>query len=128
VFALEALLSAKGWDLASAGATDLLVLPRPGSRTPWSTRAGEIIRHCGLADFAEVERATLLRFNQLPEGGLSRASLRQLHDRMTQVILSADADLSPWFEDHAPGPLGVIALGDHRPRPWPGSIASWAWP
>lgn len=109
---LEGLLSARSWDLASAAATDLLVLPRPGSRTPWSTRAGEIIRHCGLADFAEVERATLLRFNQLPEGGLSRASLRQLHDRMTQVILSADANLSPWFEDHAPGPLGVIALGD----------------
>ena len=111
---LEALLSARVWDRSAAGELELLVLPRPGSRTPWSTKAGDIIEHCGLGGFSRVERATLLRFSQLPSGGLSRQSLNLVHDRMTQVVLSAGAELGCWFEDHDPAPLGVIRLG-HDP-------------
>jgi phosphoribosylformylglycinamidine synthase len=109
---LQALLHARPWQQSEGGPQHRLVLPRPGSRTPWATKASDIIGRCGLADFARVERATLLTFDPLPASGLSKPALDQLYDRMTQVILPVDADLSQWFEDQAPAPLGTIELGD----------------
>ncbi|MFU8830805.1 MAG: phosphoribosylformylglycinamidine synthase [Wenzhouxiangella sp.] len=109
---LQALLHARPWQQSEGGPQHRLVLPRPGSRTPWATKASDIIGRCGLTDFARVERATLMTFSPLPTSDFSRQSLDQLYDRMTQVILPVDADLSRWFEDHPPAPLGIIELGD----------------
>ncbi len=108
---LEALLSATPWNQAESRSDQVLVLPRPGTQTPWSTKAGDIIKRCGLAEFAAVERGMLLSFSPMPASGLSRQSLQQIHDRMTQVVAPADSDLSPWFSEHQPEPLSVIALG-----------------
>ncbi len=109
---LQALLHARLWRQSEGGPHQCLVLPRPGSRTPWATKASDIIGRCGLADFARVERATLFTFSPLPASGLSKPALNQLYDRMTQVVLPVGVDLSRWFNDQAPAPLGLVELGD----------------
>jgi phosphoribosylformylglycinamidine synthase len=109
---LEALLSASHWEPSRARTDQLLVLPRPGTQTPWSSKAGDIIERCGLAEFSTVEHGMLLTISPLPEGGLSGRARELIHDRMTQVVVPVDADLSPWFREHQPEPLGVIELAD----------------
>jgi len=109
---LNKLLSADRWDLAQASADDLLVLPRPGTHTPWSSKAGDILRHCGLGDFCRVEHGLWVDLRGTGSSGLGPESIGCLHDRMTQIVLPASADLSAWFDDHPPLPLGIVALGD----------------
>jgi phosphoribosylformylglycinamidine synthase len=108
---LEALLSARPWNQPQAESNQLLVLPRPGTHTPWASKAGDIIERCGLNDFSAVEHGMLMHFSPLPESGLSRPSLELLHDRMTQVVIPVDGDLSPWFGEHEPEVMGRIELG-----------------
>ncbi|OAB55436.1 phosphoribosylformylglycinamidine synthase [Leptolyngbya valderiana BDU 20041] len=109
---IEQLLHAEPWDLSTAHPDDRLVLPRPGVLTPWATRAGEILRHCGLNDFSRVEHGLWIA---LRVGGErvrpDAAVLDRLHDRMTQVVREPDVDVSAWLGDMPPGPLGTVALG-----------------
>ena len=108
---IEALLSASPWQPEQAAEGDLLVLPRPGTRTPWATKAGDILKRCGLGDFSAVERGMRVEVDGLGDAGLSPPSLERLHDRMTQVVLPAGGDLEPWFRHPDPAPLRIIALG-----------------
>src|SRR4030095_5392717 len=41
---------------APAAGTELLVVPRPGTISPWSSKATDIARNCGLADVSRIER------------------------------------------------------------------------
>ncbi|MCC5866059.1 MAG: phosphoribosylformylglycinamidine synthase [Wenzhouxiangella sp.] len=109
---LEALLSARPWQQRMATADQLLVLPRPGTRTPWASKAGDIIQRCGLAPFAALERGLLVSISGLDGSALVSPALEQLHDRMTQVVVPAEADLSPWFRHPEPAPLRRMALGN----------------
>ena len=108
---LEALLSAKPWLTEQAGAGDLFVLPRAGTRTPWATKAGDILERCGLGDFAAVERGMRVEIEGLGDAGLSPSALECLYDRMTQVVVPAGADLTPWFRHPEPAALQFIKLG-----------------
>jgi phosphoribosylformylglycinamidine synthase len=110
---LEALLQARRFDLAEADPRDLLVLPRPGVLTPWASRAGEIISHCGLPELSRVEHGLWIHLQADGETLAADEPLRAaLHDRMTQVVLPIDSETSGWLADQAPGPLGRILLGD----------------
>ena len=40
------------------GPPTLLVTPRPGTVSPWSSKATDILRGCGLCEVRRVERAT----------------------------------------------------------------------
>ncbi len=109
---LQKLLAASPWSLSEASADDVLVLPRPGTRTPWSSRAGDIIRHCGLDDFSRVEHGVWMQFGSHGPTGLKPESLALVHDRMTQIVRPATTDLSTWFDEQPAAPLGIVTLGD----------------
>src|SRR5687768_10149539 len=47
----------------------LLVIPRPGTISPWSTKATDIVQHCGLDAVERVERG--VAFYIRAEGGVS---------------------------------------------------------
>src|SRR5512142_525081 len=73
-----------------------IVAPRPGTISPWSSKATDIAHTCGLAAVKRIERviAYTVEFEEEPEGGPSpeassacRAVIAsRLHDRMTQVV------------------------------------------
>ncbi|MGA7978910.1 MAG: phosphoribosylformylglycinamidine synthase [Chromatiaceae bacterium] len=75
----------------------VLVVPRPGTISPWSSKATDIAYNCGLSKIRRLERGTAY-YLQLdagaPDEGLLSAAARVLHDRMTQIVLFdlADAD------------------------------------
>ncbi len=71
-------------------ARGILVAPRRGTISPWSSKATDIFRNCGLSEVARVERATqyILRApdgRELGPAALGPA-LNVLYDRMTQAV------------------------------------------
>jgi len=106
---LESLLPARL--LREAGMPGvLLVVPRLGTQSPWSSKATDIARRCGLEAVSRIERGTLFR---LPEAVLraERAGIEALiHDRMTQTVLTSVAGTADMFAHAPPRPLRHIEL------------------
>ncbi len=90
----------------------LIIAPRPGTRTPWASKAADILRRCGLAQLALIERARVLEFSGISADALTSASLQVVHDRMTEVVLQSRAPLADWFSVPEPEPLTRIELSD----------------
>jgi len=90
------------------------VTPRKGTISPWSSKATDIFRNCGLAEVKRVERGVYLRaFAQEAELSLTalRPALNLLHDRMTEGVY---LELDDLFEHQPPAPgraFDVLAQG-----------------
>jgi len=98
---------------AIAGGTDLLVVPRPGTISPWSSKATDIARNCGLDAVRRIERGIAYRI--VTRGGPlavddREALLPLVHDRMTEAVLGDARDASLLFAHVAPKPLATIPL------------------
>lgn len=95
----------------SAPGASLLVTPRPGTISPWSTKASDILRNCRFDDVARVERGIRYHIDGDDSSNLSAADLDKLapllHDRMTEAVISDPALL---FEQVAPRPLQTVPL------------------
>jgi phosphoribosylformylglycinamidine synthase len=87
----------------------VLVVPRLGTISPWSSKATDIAHSCGLTRVKRIERGILyvLVGEVVDEAALRRA----IHDRMTESILERTGDAARLFEHAAPRPLTRVALG-----------------
>jgi len=103
---LRQLLGAEQAPRARAG-TLLLVTPRLGTISPWSSKATEIARQCGFAAVVRIERATAYYAQGQFDSSVLGAAL---HDRMTESVLASPAAASALFAHVAPQPLTMIAL------------------
>ncbi|HEV7432964.1 MAG TPA: phosphoribosylformylglycinamidine synthase [Steroidobacteraceae bacterium] len=95
------------------GAATMLVVPRPGTISPWSSKATDIALVCGLEFVRRIERGILYHL----EGRLRapRATLGAvLHDRMTESVLNSSAEAESLFAASPPAPLTSIALAGGR--------------
>ena len=91
-------------DEAGPGAAPVLVTPRLGTISPWSSKATDIARLCTLDVVRRIERGTVFRVS----GAGVPAVLPLLHDRMTQTVLRSLADAAGLFRHVAPKPLTEI--------------------
>ncbi len=113
---LNALLLAGGRPGKFAkGSSKLYVVPRPGTISPWSSKATDIARACDLDTVYRIERGICygLRFK-----GKTSDDLRPLAslvvDRMTEAAFDSSDVAATLFAAHKPAPLGVIKLGRNR--------------
>ncbi|HSX46152.1 MAG TPA: phosphoribosylformylglycinamidine synthase [Candidatus Saccharimonadia bacterium] len=102
-------------NLAGKGHVEgFVVIPRPGTISPWSSKATDIVRNAGLTEVKRVERGT--GYDLLcSQGQLDRevaASL--LHDRMTEAVVEQSEDAAVLFEEHKPKPLGIIDISSGK--------------
>jgi len=91
----------------------LLVVPRPGTISPWSSKATDIARNCGLAKIRRIERgiAYYLQGDAGPlDDRLLEAAAHSLHDRMTQITLFDLDDAGLLFRRAEPRPLTRVDL------------------
>ncbi len=96
---------------------DLVVAPRPGTISPWSSKATEILRGCGLGEVGRVERAIgweLQGPRRVLEAAERDAAAPHLHDRMTQVVLPRLAEAGCLFESREPDPVRAVDLAAGR--------------
>ncbi|HEY0231905.1 MAG TPA: phosphoribosylformylglycinamidine synthase, partial [Dokdonella sp.] len=95
---------------AAQGAT-LWVVPRLGTRSPWSSKATDILAGCGFP-VRRIERGLAFDIDAMPpaETAAWREVARALHDPMTQSVIATLAGTEHLFDAGAPAPLGRIAL------------------
>jgi len=96
-----------------SAAQRLLAVPRPGTTSPWSSKATDIAHVCGLGVVRRIERGRTVDIAAdapLPHARLA-ALAPWLHDPMTETVLTGEGGLADLFATHAPRPLARIALG-----------------
>ncbi|MFV3414351.1 phosphoribosylformylglycinamidine synthase [Pseudomonas nitroreducens] len=87
-----------------------LVVPRFGTISPWSSKASDIARNCGLAKIERIERGIAYYVSgELSEAEAQAVSAR-LHDRMTQLVLNQLEEASALFSHAQPKPLTVVDI------------------
>src|SRR5579883_475141 len=90
----------------------LWVVPRLGTLSPWSTKATEILRGCGI-EVKRVERGTAFVVDKPPAPGSTQWQklAGALHDRMTLSVLASLDEAAALFRAGPPAPLERITLG-----------------
>ncbi len=92
----------------------VLTAPRPGTLSPWSSKASEIAALCGITELRRIERGTLWRLSTEGAGTLTRERLRGsahlLYDRMTETALFEPGEVHRLFQHPEPKPLEIIPL------------------
>lgn len=90
----------------------VLVIPRLGTISPWSSKATDIVQHCGLTKIARVERGIAYSLQVGEKRHLHTSTLEALmpllHDRMTESVLFHAADAQALFTQMGPAPLTTI--------------------
>ncbi len=85
----------------------LLAVPRPGTISPWASKATDIAHNAGLKQIARLERG--LAYHLL--GNFDRNAVAPvLHDRMTEVLLDSLDDARQLFGREAPRPLHTVEI------------------
>ena len=97
----------------------LLVTPRPGTISPWSSKATDIAHNCGLGTVSRLERGIAYYINKNDASGLTgdelNAILPLIHDRMTEVVFTSLDEAEGLFQHEEPRPLrSVDILGGGR--------------
>jgi phosphoribosylformylglycinamidine synthase len=100
---LERLLDDGTAGLEASDGHVFLVVPRLGTLSPWSSKATDIARNCGLAAVKRIERGTAYYLSS----GLP-ALAAALHDRMTQTVLRSFDEVPKLFEHVPPRQLQTI--------------------
>jgi phosphoribosylformylglycinamidine synthase len=84
----------------------LLVVPRIGTISPWSSKATDVAHNCGLQRVRRIERGIWYTLaGQVQDEPALRAAL---HDRMTESVLASEAEAERLFGHAQPKPLEAI--------------------
>ena len=90
----------------------LYVIPRIGTISPWSTKATDIVRRCGLDKIKRIERG--IAFYISARKDLNNDELRELslvlHDPMTESVVYDLDDVKQLFSEEIPRPLLEVPL------------------
>ncbi len=115
---LEALLSYTS-SSSSTRAADLqvLVIPRFGTISPWSSKATDIAHNCGLTQIVRIERGTLYEFSlkNAEDKSATQHIADLLHDRMTESVLFDVDKATLIFNEEAKRKLQEVNL-DSNPK------------
>ena len=112
-----------------------VVAPRPGTLSPWSSKATDIAHICGLANVRRIERVIAFQVELDPEAGDGRSEgpgspqpadgavtgvplgprqrallAAKLHDRMTQVVFDHLDACRALFRHETPRPLTSVPV------------------
>lgn len=85
-----------------------LVVPRPGTISPWSSKATDIVKNSGLKHVTRIERGVAYYIEGAPDQDQSIA--QPLHDRMTESVLPTLEAASILFETEKPRLLKFIEI------------------
>jgi phosphoribosylformylglycinamidine synthase len=92
--------------------TLIVVTPRPGTISPWSSKATDIAHVCGLGAIERIERGIVYRFaTRKPLSDADRARIAPLlFDRMTEAALFDVDAAAQLFVHEAPRRLSTVPL------------------
>ena len=92
----------------------LLSIPRPGTISPWSSRATDIARHCGLESIRRLERGVAFYAATADGSALTEAEKQALkpliHDRMTEAVFGNLKDGERLYHSAEPAPMSTVDI------------------
>ena len=98
------------------GENSLIVVPRPGTISPWSSKATDIAHNCGLNKIVRIERGTIWFIEYQNDYKPSLAESAQIktliHDRMTETVLEKIEQVEQLFHHSAPAELEHIPISE----------------
>ncbi|CAH1385190.1 phosphoribosylformylglycinamidine synthase [Candidatus Nitrotoga sp. M5] len=119
---VEDAIQGEGGLSGEGGLQYLLVVPRLGTISPWSSKATDIVQHCGLQMVERIERGVVYSVKIKDDKALTpvelKALLPLLHDRMTESVFDPVVSLKTGFNDVAekifrqdePLPLSIVDI------------------
>lgn len=89
-----------------------LITPRPGTISPWSSKASDILHNAGLGAVGRIERGRMISLHcDRSLTGSERGVLADLlHDRMTEAVFPSVDDAAILFNEEPPRPLTTIDI------------------
>lgn len=89
-----------------------LVLPRPGTISPWSSKATDIAHNCGLSNVLRIERGILYTVESNDSFNTQdRENINSLiHDRMTESVFTDLGEAERLFHHSEPAPFNTIDI------------------
>ncbi|WP_099611990.1 phosphoribosylformylglycinamidine synthase [Vibrio fujianensis] len=90
----------------------LLVTPRPGTISPWSSKATDIAHNCGLTQVKRLERGTAYYItSEEPLSESQRTKLAALiHDRMMETVFTELDAAAALFRVAEPAPMSQVDI------------------
>ena len=89
-----------------------LVIPRPGTISPWASKATDIAHNCGLTEVRRIERGIL--YNIISDQPLTTSQWQSvselLHDRMTESVFSDVSVAENLFHHAEPAPFQSVDI------------------
>ncbi len=94
------------------GGALMLVVPRLGTISPWSSKATDIARHCGLEQIERIERGVAYWIDGKLSNMHKAALAPVIHDRMTETVLESFDEAARLFQHIRPQPLATVDITD----------------
>ena len=90
----------------------LLVTPRPGTISPWSSKATDIAHNCGLSQVKRLERGIVYYIEAAAELNQQQLQLiaALLHDRMMEAVFTELTQAQALFAKAQPAPLASVDI------------------
>ncbi|NCF72597.1 MAG: phosphoribosylformylglycinamidine synthase [Gammaproteobacteria bacterium] len=97
------------------GARCFFVVPRPGTISPWSSKATDIAKACDIEAVDRIERGICyaLNFSGKVDDQAHKALLPLLFDRMTEAVFGDASQVEALFAAHAAAPVVIVPLAEH---------------
>ena len=107
--ALQLLNDGQSFELRQAASDEvqILVTPRVGTISPWSSKATDIFANCN-TPIHRLERGVLFTLKGLKD--VSKEVILALHDRMTESVFNKIEDAAALFSETEPKPLNSIDI------------------
>ncbi len=108
----EVLRGGAGQPVDAPDKISFVVAPRPGTISPWSSKATDILHNCGLGCVHRVERVTVFTLHpeSRPPEALAERIRPLIHDRMIESVFHDLDDVEAIFATTEPAPVSVIDL------------------
>src|SRR5581483_554485 len=100
-------------DPSLAAAVPLVVTPRPGTISPWSSKATDILHNCGLSNIERIERGKVYYLTPTKDIADVQQDFTKIgalmHDRMTEAVLQDVEHGKVLFAEALPAPDPGVA-------------------
>ena len=90
------------------------ITPRIGTISPWSSKATEILKNCGLSFIDRVEKGECFKWSKEIEMQDLKVVGKSIADRMTQDVILNLNDISDLFSDLHPSPIEDIDISSKQ--------------
>ena len=109
---LESILEyGPNWPLGVNEGSKIFILPRFGTTSPWSSKASDIAKVCGLTSIEKIERGVAFTFALNDKDLMPNSeAIELLYDRMTEVAITDLGQAKEIFSSLKPKPFSEIDI------------------